>query len=128
MFIVTEYAALMYLSLFVGVLCLSLFCYALLCVHSSFAIILKRKRKLVALLVLSYRCIVTINALWLFLTLPWVGLQCVIVVFPDRKYLPRRSEICCKIPEFATTDHFLNKMPCQTYKRDILLKTTKLHL
>ena len=43
-----------------GVLCLSLFCYALLCVYSSFAIILKRKRKLVALLLLSYRCIVTI--------------------------------------------------------------------
>ena len=41
----------------VGVLCLFLFCYALLCVHSSFAIILKRKRKLVALLLLSYRCI-----------------------------------------------------------------------
>ena len=30
-------------------------CYALLCVHSSFAIILKRKRELVALLLLSYR-------------------------------------------------------------------------
>ena len=40
---------LMYFLLFVGVLCLSLFCYALLCVHSSFAIILKRKKKLVAL-------------------------------------------------------------------------------
>ena len=50
-------------TLFVGVLCLSLFCYALLRVHSSFAIILKRKRKLVALLLLSYRCIVTINVL-----------------------------------------------------------------
>ena len=36
--------------LFVGVLCLSLFCYALRCVHSSFAVILKRERKLVALL------------------------------------------------------------------------------
>ena len=34
--------------LFVGILCLYLFCYVLLCVHSSFAIILKRKRKLVA--------------------------------------------------------------------------------
>ena len=32
--------------------------YALLCVHSSFAIILKRKRKLVALLLLSYRYII----------------------------------------------------------------------
>ena len=50
------------------------FCYALLGVHSSFAIILKRKRKLVVLLLLSYRCIVTINVLWLFLTVTWVGL------------------------------------------------------
>ena len=58
----------MYFPLFVGVLCLSLFCYALLCVHSSFAIILKKKKKLVVLLLLSYRCIVTINVLWLFLT------------------------------------------------------------
>ena len=46
----------MYFPLFVGVP--SLFCYALLCVHSSFAIILK-KRKLVALLLLSYKCSVT---------------------------------------------------------------------
>ena len=76
----------MYFPLFVGVLCLSLFCYALLCVHSSFAIILKRKRKLVALLFLSYRCI-TINVLWLFLTVLWAGLQCVTVVFPDHTHL-----------------------------------------
>ena len=67
-------------KLFVGVLCLSLFCYALLCVHSSFAIILKRKGKLVALLVLAYRCIVTIIVLWLYLAVPWFGLQYVIVV------------------------------------------------
>ena len=66
----------MYFLLFVGVLCLSLFCNALLFVHSSFAIILKRNRKLVDLLLLSYRCIVTINVLWLFLTVPWVGLLC----------------------------------------------------
>ena len=71
----------------VEVLCLSLFCYALLCVHSNFAIILKRKRQLVALLLLSYRCIVTINVRWLFLAVPWVGLQCVIVVFPDHTHL-----------------------------------------
>ena len=51
---------LMYFPLFVGVLCLSLFCYALLLVPSRFAIILKRKRKQAALLLLSYRCIVTI--------------------------------------------------------------------
>ena len=77
----------MYFPLFVGVLCLSLFCYALLCVHSSFSIILKRKRKLVALLLLSYISIVTINVMWLFLTLPWVGLQCLSVVFPDNTHL-----------------------------------------
>ena len=41
---------LMYFPLFVEVLCLPLFCYALFCIHSSFAIILKRKRELVALL------------------------------------------------------------------------------
>ena len=74
-------------QLFEGVLCLSLFCYALLCIHSSFAIILKRKRKLVALLSLSYRCIVTVNVLWIFPTVPWVGLQGVIVVFPDHAHL-----------------------------------------
>ena len=74
---------LMYFPLFVGVL-LALFCYVLLCVHSSFAIILKRK--LVALLLLSYRCIVTINVLWLFLMVLWVGLQYVIVVFPDHTF------------------------------------------
>ena len=70
-----------------GVVCLSLFCYALLCVHSSFAIILKRKRKLVTLLLLSYICIVTITVLWLFSVISWVELQCVIVVFPDHTHL-----------------------------------------
>ena len=72
----------MYFPLKVGVQ--SLFCYALLCGHSNFAIILKRK--LVALLLLSYRCIATINVLWFFLAVLWVGLQCVIVVLPDPNY------------------------------------------
>ena len=30
---------------------------------------------------------ITINVLWLFFTAPWVGLQFVIVVFPDHTYL-----------------------------------------
>ena len=50
--------------LFAGVLCLSfftLFWYALLCVLFSFAIILKRKRELIALLFLPNGCLVTIN-------------------------------------------------------------------
>ena len=71
----------MYFPLFVGVLCLSLLCYLLLCVHSSFVIIMKRMRGLVSLLFLSYRCIFTLNVLWLFLTVPWVGLKYVIVFF-----------------------------------------------
>ena len=96
----------MYFSLFVESLCLSLFCYALLCGYFSFAIILKRKRKLVALLLLTYRCIVTINGLWLFLAVPWVGLQSVIVVFPEHTHFLRvltnnliflflNKNICC---------------------------------
>ena len=32
-----------------------------------------------ALLLLSFRCIVPVNVVWLFLTVLWVGLQCVIV-------------------------------------------------
>ena len=56
-------------------------------VHSSFVISLKRKKKLAAPLLLSYRCIVIVNILWLFLAVPWVGLQCVIVVFPDHTHL-----------------------------------------
>ena len=65
---------------------MSAFCYALLCVHSSFAIILKWKEKL-ALLLLSYRCFVTLNVLSLFLTVLWASLQYVIVVFPDHTHL-----------------------------------------
>ena len=61
--------------------------YALLYVLSSFEIFLKRKRKLVAMPLLSYRCIVTINVMWLFPTVSWVGLQCVIVLFPDNTHL-----------------------------------------
>ena len=61
--------------------------FSILCVHSSFATILKRKRKLVALLLLSYRCIVIINVLRLFSTVPWVGLHYVNVVFSDHSHL-----------------------------------------
>ena len=57
------------------------------CVRSSFAIILTRKRELIALQLLSFRCLVTLNALWLFLLMPLVCLQCVIVVCPDHTHL-----------------------------------------
>ena len=67
----------MYFPLLVGSLCLSMLCSVLF----WFIIIMKRKKKLVALLVLPNRCLVTVNVLRLFLTVPWVGLQCVIVYF-----------------------------------------------
>ena len=40
---------------------------------------------LVALLSLSCWCIVVV--VWIFLVVPWVCLQCVIVVFPNRSHL-----------------------------------------
>ena len=55
---------------------LSVYCCALLGVLSSFAIILKRKRELFSLLLLSYDCLVTVNVLLLFLKVPW--LVCVV--------------------------------------------------
>ena len=61
--------------------------YALLYFLSSFAIILKRNRQLVALLLLSFGCLVTAYVLWLFLTVPWCGHLLVIVVFPDHTHL-----------------------------------------
>ena len=84
---------------------MSLFCYVLLCVHSRFAIALKRKRKLVTLLLLPYRCIVIINVLRLFLTVPWVGLQYVIVVFSDHTHLllERRQNTALLSVVFAFT-------------------------
>ena len=35
----------------------------------------------------KHRTVVTIYVLWLFLTLPWIGVQCVIVVFTDHTHL-----------------------------------------
>ena len=63
----------------VGLCKCSMFCCKLTCVHSSFAIISIGKRELVALLCLSFWCLVIV--VWLFLTMIWVCLQFVIVVF-----------------------------------------------
>ena len=56
--------------------------YVCLC-FLALQIILARKRKLVALLLLPFGCPVTVNVL----TVSWVGLQFVIVVFPDHTHL-----------------------------------------
>ena len=68
-----------------GVCNCSMFCCTLLYVHSSIAIILMGKRELIALLNLSSWCLVVVERL--FLAVPRVCLQFVIVVFPDHTHL-----------------------------------------
>ena len=70
------------LSSIVG-FCKYLFC-TLLCVRSSFAIISMGKREMDAMPCLSSWCLVIY--VWLFLTMPRVCLQFVIVVFPDHTH------------------------------------------
>ena len=101
---------------------MSLFWYALLCVLFSFAIILKKKRELVALFLLAYRCLFTqftVNVLWLFLRVQWVGLQCVIWYFliipvltyfclvPSTSYAPDKFEVA--MPKGLGEDKFKKK-------------------
>ena len=63
----------------------SMFCYVLLYVHSSFAIIWTGKIEMVVLLCLcSWRLVIVV---WLILTTPRVCPQFVIVVFPDHTHL-----------------------------------------
>ena len=63
----------------------SMFYCALLCVHSSFAIILMGRESWL----LRFVCLPGgfVIAVWLFLTIPRVCLQFVIVVFPDHTRL-----------------------------------------
>ena len=68
-----------------GVCNCSMFCFTLLYVHSSNAIILMGKRELVALLNLSSWCLVMIERL--FLVVLWGCLRFVIVLFPDHTHL-----------------------------------------
>ena len=68
-------------ALIVGFCNCSMFCYALLGVHSSFAIILI---ELVALLCLSSQCLEIVVCL--FLAMLWVRLQFVILVLPGHTH------------------------------------------
>ena len=36
---------------------------------------------------MSYGCLVSVYVMWFFLMESWVGLQCVIMVFPDHTHL-----------------------------------------
>ena len=60
--------SLLIVTAIVGFCNCSMFCCALLCVHSSFAIISMGKRELVALLCLSSWCLVIV--VWPFLAMP----------------------------------------------------------
>ena len=110
---------LIFFPLFVGVMCLSLFCYTLLCVHSCFAIILKRKRKLVALILLSYRCIAG------FIGFPYFsgfksGLKLHVLISHDylsqSKFvpLPRDRAAMCSRPasKYYRKFYFVSKQAC----------------
>ena len=63
-----------------GLVCITLY-------PTSFAIILAEERDMVALLLLSFDRLVTVNILQLFPTVPWIGMQFVIVVFSDHSHL-----------------------------------------
>ena len=46
------------------------------------SIFVLQSSELVALLLLSCRCLFNVNVLWVSLMVPWDGIQCLIVVFP----------------------------------------------
>ena len=75
-------------------------------VLSSFAIILVRKREFVAVLLLPFGCLVTVNGWRLFLKVQWVGQQYVIVVVPDHTHLQFSFLFCysvhCVLSSYAT--------------------------
>ena len=68
------------------------------------------KRELVALVGLSSWCLVI--AVWLFLTVPWVGLQFVIVVFPDYTHLLLSLQIYQVLMQFYTQLDHQSKRHC----------------
>ena len=77
------YSLFIVLPLFVVLCVRSLFCYAVLCVLSSFAVISLGMRRLIALLLLSFNSVLmAVTVLCFFLTILCVGLQCVFVTFP----------------------------------------------
>ena len=93
-----------------GVCNCSMFCCTLLYVHSSFAIILMGKRELVALLNLSFWCLVMVERL--FLAVLRGCLRFVIVVFPDHTHLLFLVFCCSKmilIMDFSFSDISIQK-------------------
>ena len=54
--------------------------------YSLMLTFLTKKRVLAVLLYLSSLCLVTVNVLRIFLVVLWVGVPCVIVIFPDHTH------------------------------------------
>ena len=90
-----------------------MFCCTFLYVRSRIAIILMGKGELVALLGLSSWCLVIV--VWLFLAVPWVSLQFVIVVLTDHTHLL-----------FFTERLLYNKQQIECDQVCVYYKTTKL--
>ena len=55
---------------------------------------------------LSSWCTVTVIVLWLFLTMTWVSLQCVVVVFLDHTHLSFKSMYYVKETRSVTMNIF----------------------
>ena len=85
-----------------GVCYFSMFSCTLLYVHSSSANILMGKRDVVALLSLSSGCLVI--DMWLFLTVQWVCLQFIIVVFLGHTYLLHLQYITILLLSYVKLD------------------------
>ena len=66
---------LLLLAWFERVCVVAMLCCEVLNVLCCFAFILLVKRELVALLQLTFLCLMTDSVLWLVLMVPWVGLQ-----------------------------------------------------
>ena len=62
----------------------------------------RRERWLLCYYCLTDVLLLLINVLWLFLVVPWVGLQCVIVVFLDHTHFLRKIRSWV-IPQLAFT-------------------------
>ena len=68
------------------------------------------KRELVALLNLSFWCLVMVD--YLFLTVPWGCQQFVIVVFPDHTHYFFILAINVKMPTFSQISRINTKSEC----------------
>ena len=62
---------------------------------------------------LCSRCLVTVSVLWFFLTMQWIGLQSVIMIFPDHIYFHfRYNEFGIVKCTHQGTQVILSKLRC----------------